>query len=68
MLRYIIGVSVLAAAIMIVRKLADGKILKKHQYAIWLLIPVYMILSPFISIYVPSVNDINLAMSDRTTV
>ncbi len=53
MLRYIIGISVLAVLIMIIRKLSDGKILKKHQYALWLLIPLYMIVSPFLKIDLP---------------
>lgn len=53
MLRYIIGISVLAVLIMIIRKLSDGNILKKHQYALWLLIPVYMIVSPFLKINLP---------------
>ena len=53
MLRYIIGISVLAVLIMITRRLSDGKILKKHQYALWLLIPIYMIVSPFLKINLP---------------
>ena len=53
MLRYIIGISVLAVLIMTIRKLSDGKILKKHQYALWLLIPLYMIVSPFLKIDLP---------------
>ena len=53
MLRYIIGISLLAILIMIIRRISDGKILKKHQYALWLLIPVYMIVSPFLKINLP---------------
>lgn len=53
MLRYIIGISLVAALIMIIRKLSDGKILKKHQYALWLLIPLYMIVSPFLKVNLP---------------
>ena len=53
MLRYIIGISLIAVIIMITRKLSDGKILKKHQYALWLIIPIYMIVSPFLKINVP---------------
>ena len=53
MLRYIIGVTLLASAIMLIRRLANGRMLKRHQYAIWLLIPVYMIVSPFLKIKVP---------------
>ena len=53
MLRYIFGVSLITAVIMIVRALTDGKMLRKHQYALWLLIPVFMIISPFIKIGIP---------------
>lgn len=53
MLRYIIGISIVAVLIIIIRKLFDGKILKKHQYALWLLIPIYMIISPFLRINLP---------------
>lgn len=53
MLRYIIGVSLVAAVIMVVRVLTDGKILNKHRYALWLLIPLYMMAAPFIRIAVP---------------
>lgn len=50
MLRYIIGISFITLVIIIVRALSDGKILKRHQYAIWLIIPVCMILLPFLNI------------------
>ena len=53
MLRYIFGVSLITAVIMIVRALTDGKMLRKHQYALWLLILVFMIISPFIKIGIP---------------
>ena len=53
MLRYILGVSLITVVIMIIRALTDGKMLRKHQYALWLLIPIYMIVSPFIKIGIP---------------
>ena len=53
MLRYIIGISVLTLGIIIVRALSNGKILRKHQYAFWIVIPLYMILMPFVKIDVP---------------
>lgn len=53
MLRYIIGISFLAVVIILLRRLIEGKILKKHQYAIWLIIPVYMLLFPFLCINIP---------------
>ena len=59
MLRYIIGVTLIASAIMLIRRLASGRMLKKHQYAIWLLIPVYMIVSPFLKISVPVAEELS---------
>ena len=53
MLRYIIGISVLTIGIIILRALTDGKILRKHQYALWLAIPVFMVVSPFLRINIP---------------
>lgn len=57
MLRYIIGISFITLVIIIVRALSDGKILKRHQYAIWLIIPVCMILLPFLNINVQIVKE-----------
>lgn len=62
MLRYIIGVSLIAAAIMLIRRLASGRMLKRHQYAIWLLIPIYMVIGPFIKINVPVAEEISSIM------
>ena len=53
MLHYVIGISLITIAIIVIRRLSDGKIQKRLQYAIWILIPIYMILSPFIKINVP---------------
>lgn len=50
MLRYIIGISIISIVIMIIRRLSNGKILKKHQYALWIMVPVCMILFPFLKI------------------
>lgn len=59
MLRYIIGVTLIAAAIMLIRRLADGRMLKRHQYALWLLIPLYMLISPFLRIKVTVTDEIS---------
>ena len=59
MLRYIIGVTLVAAAIMLIRRLAGGRMLKRHQYAIWLLIPLYMAVSPFLKISVPIADELS---------
>ena len=59
MLRYIIGVTLVAAAIMLIRRLAGGRMLKRHQYALWLLIPLYMAVSPFLKISVPVADELS---------
>ena len=53
MLRYIIGITLITIGIIIVRALSNGKVLEKHQYAFWIVIPVFMMLSPFIKFSVP---------------
>ena len=35
MLRYVLGISILTAGIIILRALTDGKILRNHQYALF---------------------------------
>ena len=56
MLRYIIGVSLITIGIIVVRALSNGKVLKKHQYAFWIVIPLYMILAPFIKFDLPEID------------
>ena len=63
MLRYIIGITLITIGIIIVRALSNGKVLKKHQYAFWLAIPVCMILLPFIKISLPAVDDLNYLLT-----
>ena len=55
MLRYIIGISLISIGVIFIRALASGKILNKHQYAMWLIIPLCMILLPFVKINIPAV-------------
>ena len=59
MLRYIIGITLITLGIIIVRALSNGKVLKKHQYAFWLVVPICMVLIPFIKISLPIVEDLN---------
>lgn len=59
MLRYIIGITLITLGIIIVRALSNGKVLKKHQYAFWLVVPICMVLLPFIKIDLPIVEDLN---------
>lgn len=66
MLRYIIGVSLIAAVIMFVRVVTDGKMLKKHQYAMWLIIPVYMLICPFLRISVPMPEVVSQLFRENT--
>ena len=56
MLRYIIGLSLISVGVIIIRAISSGKILKKHQYAIWLIIPICMILLPFVKINIPAMQ------------
>ncbi|MBO4638067.1 MAG: hypothetical protein J5685_13105 [Clostridiales bacterium] len=50
MLRYISGISFITLAIIAVRHFASGKISKRIQYAMWILIPVYILISQFLRI------------------
>ena len=50
MLRYFLGLSLLTASIIVIRFFADKKISRKFQYALWLLIPIYMCIAPFFTI------------------
>ena len=54
MLRYIIGISLITAGMILIRALSNGKILKKHQYALWLIIPAFMILFPLVRFVIPA--------------
>lgn len=53
MMRYIIGISILTIGIIIVRALSNGKVLRRHQYAFWIVIPLFMMLFPFIKFNIP---------------
>ena len=68
MLRYIIGISILTIGIIIVRALSNGKVLRKHQYAFWIVIPLYMMLMPFIKIDIPVAETIYRLFSSRTEI
>ena len=50
MIRYCLGISLLVLTIIIVRSFSDNKISKRLQYALWLLIPLYMLVSPIMAI------------------
>ena len=50
MLRYIVGVSIVTTAVLILRLITDRKIARKYQYAMWLVIPVFMLMYPFVNI------------------
>lgn len=54
MLRYIIGITLITAGLILIRALSNGKILKKHQYALWLIIPAFMILFPLVKFVIPA--------------
>lgn len=65
MLHYIIGISILTLGIIIIRALSNGKILRKHQYAFWIVIPLFMMLSPFIRFNIPVSVDWNTLFSAK---
>ena len=50
MLRYFLGLSLLTASLIAIRFIADKKINRKFQYALWILIPIYMCIAPFFTI------------------
>ena len=50
MLRYFLGVSLLTASLILIRFVADIKISRRFQYALWILVPVYMCIAPFFTI------------------
>ena len=63
MFRYTIGITLITISIIVVRALADGKILKKHQYAFWIFIPLFMILFPFVKIDLPISYELSSLLS-----
>ncbi|MBQ9608520.1 MAG: hypothetical protein IJV15_03640 [Lachnospiraceae bacterium] len=44
-----IGLNVLMLAVLFIRGLAGDKISKRLRYAFWLVIPVFMLVSPFVN-------------------
>ncbi|MBR1798163.1 MAG: PepSY domain-containing protein [Clostridiales bacterium] len=46
MLRYIIGISIVTSVVMLLRLITDGRIKRKYQYAMWLVVPIFMLLFP----------------------
>ena len=50
MLRYFLGLSLLTVSIIAIRFFTDKKISRKFQYALWILIPLYMCIAPFFTI------------------
>ncbi len=64
MLRYIIGITLITAGLILIRALSNGKILKKHQYALWLIIPAFMILFPLVKFVIPAALETASAEAD----
>ena len=65
MLRYVIGISFITVVIILIRALTNGKVLKKYQYAMWLLIPIYMIVFPFVKINLPLAEKISIPFQTK---
>lgn len=53
MVSYVIGSGVIVLGILMTRKWAMGKITRKLQYSLWLILPVYLLWSPFLLIKIP---------------
>ena len=68
MLRYIIGITLITAGLILIRALSNGKILKKHQYALWLIIPAFMILFPLVKFVIPAVIENATAAEYNTAI
>ena len=66
MLRYIIGISILTIGIIIIRALSNGKIRRRFQYAFWIVIPLYMVLMPFVRFDVPVADIWNNLFTAKT--
>ena len=66
MLRYIIGISILTIGIIIIRALSNGKIRRRYQYAFWIVIPLYMVLMPFVRFDVPVADIWNNLFTAKT--
>ncbi|MCQ2531513.1 MAG: M56 family metallopeptidase [Saccharofermentans sp.] len=50
MLRYVFGISLITVAILAIRFFAKDRISKRLQYALWLLVPLFMLVAPVYSI------------------
>ena len=53
-MRYIIGISLITIGLIVIRALSNGKILRKHQYALWLIIPICMFILPIVNYGIPA--------------
>lgn len=49
-MRYFLGISLLTSVLLISRLCLKSRISKKLQYSLWLLIPIYMLMAPIVSI------------------
>jgi len=52
-IRCLLGVSFIAVAIMLVRKLAGSKMSRRFVYGMWLAVPIFMCVSPFVRLTLP---------------
>ena len=68
-MRYIIGITLITIGLIVIRALSNGKILRKHQYAFWLIIPICMIILPIVNYGIPAAIEKadSLSSSDAET-
>lgn len=52
-IRCLLGVSFIAVAIMLVRKLAGSKMSRRFVYGMWLAVPIFICVSPFVRLPLP---------------
>lgn len=65
MIRITASISILILLILILRKCFYYQITRKMQYKLWLAIPLYLVLVPFVHIKLPLYNNINLPVIEK---
>lgn len=52
-MKTIIGLSILIVTIIVIRAIVEGKISRKAQYAMWLSLPIFVIVASLTNLYIP---------------
>ncbi|MBR1798077.1 MAG: M56 family metallopeptidase [Clostridiales bacterium] len=69
MLRFVAGISLVTSVILLLRRITDRKLKHRYHYALWLVIPVFMLLYPIASIKatLPKLPDIQVIKTQSVT-